>query len=475
MGVITIGANDFIRGISTSNDLPDGGFSASSKGQNLLANVGTLNTEPTLTTKITNFDASEPIVAQLSSGTSTIIDLMVTTGGDLYTLAFGANPTKTASSGLTLTAGVVDMKEYENNIYITTDEDVMLAPIVFTSVDEDWWTTAKGESDLQNSTVHPMLIFDKKLWIADGAELHYWDDTNVSTDNLPLLATEQISALGIEPSTGNMLIAVDSDANTTDTKTKTQKILIWDGFSAVRNREIEVQERITTFFNSSSGVVYVVMGRMFGYFNGNGITVLKQLDINFSTSGLINNQKITEINGTIYIAEGNNVLAYGKLYPKGNMTFYYPLAIGSEIGTINRFYNDTSGHDSYASLSWATGSVIKLSYFDVKDDSGGNASRTWKSNVTYLPSNSRITKVEVLTEPLTSGDTLNFELLKTSTDGTTGVGSMDFSTDGAISQKTFGREKNIETSAVQVAINQSAGSARIKQIKVYYDPLEKEV
>jgi hypothetical protein len=54
MGVITFNAKDFVKGISTSDDLSDAGFSNRSRGQNLLANVGTINAKPAITTKTSN-------------------------------------------------------------------------------------------------------------------------------------------------------------------------------------------------------------------------------------------------------------------------------------------------------------------------------------------------------------------------------------------------------------------------------------
>ena len=90
-----------------------------------------------------------------------------------------------------------------------------------------------------------------------------------------------------------------------------------------------------------------------------------------------------------------------------------------------------------------------------------------------LPSNSRLYKVEVITEVMTSGDSISISLYDSKSGGTTSIGAMTFAADGGIAQKTFVR-KDIESAYVQVRVSWSSDLG-IKQIKVYYEPIEKEV
>jgi hypothetical protein len=479
MGVITFNAKDFVKGISTSDDLSDAGFSNRSRGQNLLANVGTINAKPAITTKTSNTVANEAIIAQSNSSNPQSFDsFFVSDGEDFFSTQFGSEPIIKQSTVDTVGIGRTDMKVYKEAVYISTLTNVTkISSADVSTIVPTWWTgTASPAGSALAGDVHPMLVFDTKLFVANSTQLDYTDGTGVTEDLLPLNEEEAISALGIYEPTGDMLVAVDSgslDSNDDAVYPGNAKILIWDGFSAVRNREVRVPERITTFFNSG-GVTYVVMGRTFGYFNGNGIVALRKLNIDFSVNSVITSQKITELDDTIYIAEGDDVLAFGKLYPNGNRVFYYPYTtVGNQISTIRAYYNDPATDEPYVAITYLNGTNPTFAYFSTRNDAGGGDA--WYSNIVYLPSNSKIRKVEVLTEPLTSGDTLNLEMLKTSTDGTTGIGTMDYSTDGAIAQKTLARDKNIETAAVQVAATQSSGSVRIKQIKVHYDAIEKPI
>ena len=478
MGVITIGTKDFVRGVSTSNDIPDSGYSPKNTGQNLLANIGTMNGQPTVTLK-TGLDASEDVVASLYQKYNATVDgYLATAGGDLYTVDFGANVTKVQSGMVGLAHNITDMVIFDNDIYVTGGQDISKNVAGGGgSIDIDWWTgtVVSGgveQAALSNGNVHPLLVLKERLYIGDGPKLHSWDGTTVALDLLPLNDNEPITALGRYTANGEMLLGVGGDYPTGEGNAE-YKLIVWDTNSELRNLDIPVPEKVTAIFNSA-GVTYIVMGRTLGYLNGSGVTPLRYLNTNFSNASVVTKQKITEVDNVIYIAEVDDILAYGSLYQGGNKIFFYPYTTaGTQIHTIGKFYNDPSGNKSYLALCYTSGTAVRFGYFDVRDDSGTGT--TCYSNKIYLPSNSRINKVEVNTDVLASGDIVNFEILKSSTDSTVGIGSMDFSVDGAITQKTLARNKKIETNIIQAALAWSAGNTKIRQIKVYYEPIEKPI
>ena len=477
MGVITIGAKDFVKGVSTSDDLPDAGYSNRAKGHNLLANPGTLNGQPTSTIKTSGLTANEAIVAtsDVGSNGNNFDRYFVTEGQDFFTQKFNEDPAKVHDGTLyAIAEGKVNVIVFDDNVYVRASDEInkITGSNVATLLPK-FWTSDAGGTTLGGAT-GPMLTFDRKLWVGNGNELHYTDGSTATENLLPLDNEEWIYALGIYEPTGDMLISVDVDGNGSGKYTGSAKILVWDGFSEVRNREIRIDEVVTSFLNVG-GVTYVVSGNTFGYFNGNGITPLKRLNIGYTQAELIYPNKICQMNGTVYIAEGSHVLAYGKLYPGGERVFYYPFTTGTDkINTISAFVNDSTADAPYLAVTYElNGTAPRFVYFNIKDD--GSGSGAWYSNKVYLPSNSRITKVEVNTDVLASGDVVNFEILKSSTDEMVEIGSMNYETDGAITQKTLARNKKIETNVIQVSVGWGGGNPKISQIKIYYDAIEKRI
>jgi hypothetical protein len=498
MGVITIGAKDFVRGVSTSDNLSDGGYSPKSKGQNLLANIGCLNPIPTYTDRstnvINNIIAINPSNTNLSGSYDAImVSQREPTGGTPETPSYGASfytwnaGTATLrdtdangdSKNRVFLAKYTDIIRFNGDVYVSSNNDVSFlgGSDMTTSNDYDWFSTTRDTPGaLSTNAWHRLLVWDKKLWITDGSYLHYFDGTDIVEKGLDLSGIElhNITAIGNYEASGDMIIA--TAPNITDGHNQQSKILIWDGNETTAvNRETHVMGMITAFFNHG-GVTYVFYNNMFGYFNGNGITPLRRLNIEQSATALdsqyIFPSKVTSINDTIYIAEDEDILAYGKLYPRGNRVFYYPFKEGNQIHSIMGFADD-----KLAVASGTTGDPFTIDFGEITVTDSSTKS-SWVSNVYDLPSNSRIDKIEILFETaLVASDRIDVSIYPSSDPNaatTPANGSITYTALGAISEYTI-RGIDVETASLQLFVQWVAGSTSIRQIKVYYDAIEKPV
>ncbi len=498
MGVITLGAKDFVRGVSISDNLSDGGYSNKNKGQNLLANVGCMSPIPSPTDVSTN--VINNIIAINNGDTNStaspdaiMVSQQAPTGAPLDTPAFGASfytlDAGTSTLRQTDTNGdsknriflpkYTDIVRYNGDVYVTSNNDVskIIGGNMETSADYDWFSTSRPSATtlLSTGAIHRLLVWAKKLWITDRYKLHSLNGGVITDDELDLSGFElnSITAIANYEATGDMIIAVAP--NIEDGSNQNSKILLWDGNISVPNREIHTKGFITAFFNHG-GVTYVFYNNMFGYFNGSGITPLRRLNITQSWAALdsqyIGPAKVTSINDTIYIAEDKDVLAYGPLYPNGNRIFYYPYKEGRLLHSIHGYGDDKM---IVAAGSTSPAFVIELNTIDVT--TAGDES-DFITNVYDLPSNSSIRKIEVLFErPLVTNDRVDISIYPSdnpNTATTPANGSITFATLGAKSEHTI-RGIDVDTASVQLLVQWVVGSTPIRQIKIYYDSTEKPV
>ena len=318
------------------------------------------------------------------------------------------------------------------------------------------------------------FLFDEKIYIGNNHSLASWDDST-ATDAVLTLSEDAIISLGKDTASGDMLIGTNSSFNAAGSRKQISKIFVWDGFSPVPNREIIVEDRVTSFYNLN-GITYVFYGTNLGYWNGQGITHLRRLNIAYDSDNLIYSGKVTDLDGTLYIADGENVLAYGPIVQGGKKVFYYPFL--PEAGkTIRGIVSVGVKTDRpYIAVYWGDSSGAQtLKVFNPYDNVAGSSSKFY-TNKTYLPSNARINRVELIKEKLTTGDAIDIQVYTSLDDSFTTIGSMSFVSDGAVAQKTIGKSKNIETAVIQLRIDLSSGTETgIKQVKIHYDLIEKEL
>ena len=144
-------------------------------------------------------------------------------------------------------------------------------------------------------------------------------------------------------------------------------------------------------------------------------------------------------------------------------------------------YNDTTQDITFNAMVSAdkllvgdeqsTSTIIHLDFSTYESGTGN-----FKSNVYNLPSNSIVKKIEVLLDDkMGAGDNISFKgYYSDNPTGSATIGTMEHDNDGAVAEKTF-RSIDKETASVQIAWDWSSGTKGVKQVKIYYDRIEKPV
>ena len=328
---LSIGWEDFIKGVSTSNTLPDAGFSPSSYNVNLIANRGRitptalLNIDGGIQASNNNIIATCPYVDG-STGFSTKVAGIDASGaylkrstsaGSIWILA-------ATDTGKTYTSGISDIISFldsggtnccfgaqnQNNADITK---IFMDSGTFSS---NWFHTNFGIY-LQNDYPHPMVIFNKNLYIADGIYLHKYDGgTGYTKYQLTIENYNVITALAIDPNTGKMMVAYTSVTTPTYWGgTNISKIGLYDGTNPTQFvKLVQVDDVVRAMFNNG-GNIYIGYGYNFGMWNGSGITYLRELSTPLYKNG------ITSIGNDIYFIDGNDIYVYTEIQVGGKKVF----------------------------------------------------------------------------------------------------------------------------------------------------------
>lgn len=306
---------EMVSGLTTASVTGDGGLASSSEHVNPIAAPGLIYSSPNGTNMSTNL--TDTLIAsceQESTGTVSYDRLYVDDTGGYYRQT-GTNITKDFSGAQTTryTYGITDMVAYDTDAYVTLTNDICkYAPN--NSIDEDWWTNTLAQPALQTSCFHPMLVYESFLWIADGENLHYYDAGTVSAeqDALVLGEWEKITALGIDPGTGLMMIAVTNAFSLDQLTARSSFVYLFDGFSSKPRKKIPVDAPITAFQNVG-GVVFCIMGETVGTWNGAGVTFLRKLRNSFQN--LPYKHGVSSFENNFIVRDGRNVLMYGEVIP----------------------------------------------------------------------------------------------------------------------------------------------------------------
>ena len=361
---------DISQGMSTSKHIKDGGFSPETTGINLRSEFGVINAPGPIVDKSTNL--VKQIIASCEDPAYYGKDRMILDdAGNLYSFDGSSLTKQDNSTSDEFTIGTTDIIPFQGNFYITNragaNGDVFQWNGTST-LDEAWWTTTKSQAALYSTTpFRPMFVFEDHLFIGDKEKLHRVDTAlAISNGILTLQSNDTISAIGKDPGTGKMIIAVNTGANYSGAKNYPSKILFYDGFSNKALRSIPVSGLITAF-QEVNGVIYIAYQNKIGVWNGSGITPLRTLS---KTGGTYKHQ-ITTIEDTLYVIDGAKILAFGPVRQGGSKIWYTVLTASNtpqsifNLGSNKLGYslNDGTGngkfytHDVTSRASVITGGV----------------------------------------------------------------------------------------------------------------------
>lgn len=319
---IEIGYKEFLDGITSSPETEDGGFSPETSAVNITSSqttLGILYAPADVVDKSTSLNGN--IIAAVSdpdSGVGVNKYILTSTGRFISADSNSALTVRRTSAGSkTYQFPTSDIAVYKNALYATSTNDVTKATgaNLVTTFDESWWDTTIGLNALSTTMRHPLLVYEDYLWIGNGNQLHRTDGTTGTEGFLTLTTGVVIQALGIDPSTGKMLISTTEGINGSDTLPRQSKIYVWDGFSQKPSRAVIVDDMVTEIY-PLGGVVYMFYGQNVGYWNGSGITFLRKLrSVTLSGTSLVYKHRVTNIGKTLMIADGINVLCLEETLP----------------------------------------------------------------------------------------------------------------------------------------------------------------
>lgn len=347
--IIEFGYKDILEGLTSSPETDDGGFSPETNHVNITSSqtaLGILYPAGFKTDKATadgRYIASCP---DPDSGVN-IYRYLLTSTGKFYSVDNTSATTLRATGTSIYVRDYTDMIVYRNNLYATSSTNVTKGPGVSLgyAVDEDWWTTVPPKSGggfpsaLTSGVPHPMIVFEDNLWIADGQKLHRWDEyNNIATEGFLTLNTGLvITALGIDPSSGKMIISATEGIDTTGQLPRQAKIYLYDGFSQKPLKAVIVDDVVTAIY-PLGGVVYMCYGTNFGYWTGTGINFLRKFKSNTQggTETLVYKQRITNVGKKLLFADGLDIVCFEETVP-GKRRFYVAYKIPTSL--INNIYD----------------------------------------------------------------------------------------------------------------------------------------
>lgn len=333
---------NFTAGMSTSDDIQDGGFSpkvtvsSAEQGQvNLISKPGVLYGSGTATDAdpTTSILDAEIIAGTQDHNTSDIDSgLFVADNGTFYkyngTRTQYPNEASAEDSANTFQEGFTDAMTFAGASFFTSKEKITKWSGAST-FDHDYTTSA-----FTNTTYpHPNTVFENNGFYGDkNLLLRQTSVTATPTTILTLSSDSVIIALGIDPGTGKMLISTTNNLNISNTLPSLNRVLWYDGFSNKVSKSIIVEDAVLSFRSLGSAVM-VTYGLNVGYLNGSGIQFLRKLN----NAGLIQDElpykhHTAVIGNTYYVVDKNQILAFGDVLP-GKKVWYHAWEAVSGPGT----------------------------------------------------------------------------------------------------------------------------------------------
>ena len=319
---LIIDQSNFLKGMSSGAQISDGGYSSETEAVNPIVTPGVLYAPAIAVDSDTDARLTGNIIATSPDmvSSSATNRLLVADNGSYYSY----NGTKipavafATDAGATYAKGFTDIITFAGEAYVTTKEKIKR------------WTNPSTITDLTGGAFtntghpHPAIVFENNAFYGDRNLLLRQTAANGAPATILTLSVDQtIIALGIDPGTGKMLISTSNSLDVSNTLPAIHRVLWYDGFSDKTLKSAIVNDIITAFY-PHEGIVYVGYGQNLGYLNGAGITFLRKLNnVTLVADDLPHKHSFSHIGNTLYVVDGNKILAYGEIVKGGGKVFYY--------------------------------------------------------------------------------------------------------------------------------------------------------
>lgn len=460
--------DDFAKGISTNDDMKDAGISSLSTGIDLFTKPGlVLPVNPSVTV-MSGVGGLKFIASCDVLGTPYMRYFL---GDDRTLYGFktdGTVATIGPSGGAeTYSAFNTDMIQFNAGVYASHTVDITKYTISGGWV-TNWFSTTAGGAALGASNPHPLLNFNKQLYVADGNLMRKYDaDANASSLVFTHSTETQIIALGVDPSSGRMLVSFNVNNANGGLTNSTSYVGYYDGTNPSQFlKKVQVDSSVTAFY-SLGGVVYVIYDQGIGIWNGNGITFLRRLTSSQAYTSTPSKQKITNMGHVLLVLDGTNLLAYGETIP-GQKVF-------SNLATL------TNGSPAIAIVGPSQSTGIGYTFIFGDNTLGALAKITINqtlagagilyTNDTHFPRPKFIRGMDVFLEGVPSGSSaIVFTCIDDNNTTRDCSATNTMTTAIGLMKKRFMFE--VKTTSLQIIASMTACTKGIKRIIVYYDDAE---
>lgn len=458
---LTIDARDFLRGISTYDELSDGGYSPSSKGINPFVSPGLIKPGAAISSGASTLTgAADGLFGWSTWHTNVAPGITRAIGGSGSSNFDGKFYTMSDTGALTLGAtdasrdykpGISSMIRYKGNFYITSTTDIAMCNFDFSTNDFVYWRTTKGRTALQSGYPHPMCVYGDILYIADGRYLHKIDGTTATEQVLILPEDYVISDLEVY-NNKIFMAAAKYQALAEDVPATEARVFTWDSLPSSFVDEFPLQDPIDTL-KTFGGALMVFTQTTFGYWNGGTINPLRQI------TNRVYKYRVSITKDRLYYADGTSIVCFGN--PSVTNPRFFSIPLEAE-GSITALFCPRPGKIIVSSLTTTYGT-------DNIDQSTATG-KIFYSNKYNLRYYSKIKEVIVVTEALASGSDIDLAYLD-SVEAVRTIGSYDFATLGAVSFRRFEVNNDIPTFTFQLKATFTATPNKgIRRVFVRYEP-----
>lgn len=464
MPTIVIDQKDFLRGVSSYDDLLDGGYSPLSVGISPFTTPGLIGPGPNPSSISTTGVGSRGIFAwstwhtALSPGVGRAVSANSSKDGTFLLLsATGGTTLAQTDTGKDYEPIITDMIRYKAKFYVTSNTDITELNSDFSAIDNDFWTSTKSEGALTAGVPHPLVLYGDIMYIADGNVLHQLDGTTSSEDVLILPSDYIITALEVHQNL--IYIAASKFSDTTGGTALDSRLFTWNGYSPKFIDEYVLQTRVDAI-KVFGGVLLLTTPKYVGYWTGSTINVLRRLTTN------VYKHQIAVDNDRLYLAQGTAVLCLANPVLSASKFFSFPIKTEDTIIGLTSYISDVmllSFNDSGVG-SQALWAITNL---DASNDTGV----TLYSNKIPLNTYAIIEKIIIEGEALTSGASTLLEYI-TSKGTTVSVGTHSYANYGGISYREYEVFDNEPTYFIQFKPTFTSGAKGIRRIYIKYRPSE---